>query len=209
INKDNRDPKVVWHEPTGKWVMVLYVEEDSGQYSMHFLTSADLKNWRPASVFTGGIGNDRYLFECPEFFELPVEGSDGETKWVLTGANSQYAIGSFDGQTFTPEIERLNGQRGRDFYASQTYNDEPKGRRIEIGWWRTHTDGNGSCFNQSMSIPMELKLVQTSKGPRLSRTPIAELTRLRNKQVNFHAVSLKNGQTFHAEGTDAEALEIR
>jgi len=208
IQDGNRDPKVIWYEPGKHWVMVLYVTEPNDQHTMHFFTSTNMKDWKEASVIKGGIGNDHYLFECPEFFELPIEGTQ-ERKWILTGANSQYAIGSFDGQTFTPEIERLNGQRGRDFYASQTYNDEPKGRRIEIGWWRTHTDGNGSCFNQSMSIPMELKLVQTSKGPRLSRTPIAELTRLRNKQVNFHAVSLKNGQTFHAEGTDAEALEIR
>jgi len=208
IQQDNRDPKVIWYAPAKHWVMVVYVPEANEQHTMHFLTSTNLKDWKEASVLKGGIGNDRYLFECPEFFELPIEGTQ-EKKWVLTGANSQYAIGSFDGQTFAPEIERLNGQRGRDFYAAQTYNDEPKGRRVEIGWWRTHTDGNGSKFNQSMSIPMELKLVQTSKGPRLSRTPIEELSSLREKHQRFNAVSLKNGQAFTVDGADTEALEIR
>ncbi|GAA4807143.1 hypothetical protein GCM10023231_40410 [Olivibacter ginsenosidimutans] len=208
IKRDNRDPKVIWYAPGKHWVMVVWVPEANDQHSMHFLTSTNLKDWKEASVLKGGIGNDRYLFECPEFFELPVEGTQ-EKKWILTGANSQYAIGSFDGQTFVPEIERLNGQRGRDFYASQTYNNEPNGRRIEIGWWRTHTDGNGSKFNQSMSIPLELKLVQTPKGPRLSRTPIKELNNLRENHQNVSAVNLKNGQLFTAKGADAEALEIR
>lgn len=209
INKDNRDPKVVWHEPTGKWVMVLYVEEDSGHYSMHFLTSADLKNWRPASVFTGGIGNDRYLFECPEFFELPVEGSDGETKWVLTGANSQYAIGSFDGETFTPEAERLNGQRGREFYAAQTFSNEPKGRRIEIGWRRTHTDQEGMPFNQSMSIPMELKLVRLEEGLRLTRTPVVELESLRRSARRLESTRLSPGSANPLAEVELELVEIR
>ena len=35
INKDNRDPKVIWYEPTKKWVMVMWVERgDNEQHSM-------------------------------------------------------------------------------------------------------------------------------------------------------------------------------
>jgi sucrose-6-phosphate hydrolase SacC (GH32 family) len=149
INKDNRDPKVVWHEPTKKWIMVMWVERGNNeQHSMQILTSPDLKNWTKASVVMGGIGNDRYLFECPEFYELPVEGNAGVRKWILTGANTQYAIGSFDGTSFTPEQERLQQQHGRDFYApQQTFSNQPDGRRIEIGWWRTNTDKDDMTFN--------------------------------------------------------------
>ena len=44
INKDNRDPKVIWYEPTKKWVMVVWVERGNNeQHSMQFLTSSDLK----------------------------------------------------------------------------------------------------------------------------------------------------------------------
>ncbi len=210
INKDNRDPKVIWHEPTQKWVMVMWVERgDNEQHSMQFLTSPDLKNWTKASVVMGGIGNDRYLFECPEFYDLPVEGTNGVKKWVLTGANSQYAIGTFDGITFKPEEERLNGQLGRDFYASQTFSNEPNGRRIEIGWWRTHTDKDNMTFNQSMSIPVEQKLVQTPEGIRLTRMPVKEMESLRTKTYNLGKLTLKDNAANNLNNVNVELAEIR
>jgi len=208
INKDNRDPKVIWHAPTQKWVMVLWVERDKGQHTIQFLTSPDLLHWTPTSIVKGGIGDDRYLFECPEFFELPVEGSS-EKKWVLTAANSQYAVGTFDGTTFTPEAERLQGQHGRDYYAAQTISDEPKGRRIEIGWWRTHTNKADNSFNQSQSIPMELKLVRTPRGIRLSRTPVKELETLRAASYPVGARRLKEGDANPLAGIQAGLVEIR
>ena len=210
INKDNRDPKVIWYEPTKKWVMVMWVERgDNEQHSMQFLTSPDLINWKKASVLYGGIGNDRYLFECPEFYELPVEGMNGIKKWVITGANTQYTIGSFDGTTFKPEAERLQEQHGRDFYAPQTFSNEPNGRRIEIGWWRTRTDSGDMTFNQSMSIPMEHKLVQTQEGIRLTRMPIKELEGLRIKTYNKGKITLKENSTNPLKDINIELAELR
>jgi fructan beta-fructosidase len=209
ITDGNRDPKVIWHEPSQRWVMVLYVEEQGGLHTMHFFTSVDLKAWEPASVYTGGRGNDRYMFECPEFFELEVEGGNGQKKWVLTGANSAYAIGTFDGKKFTPEIERLNGNFGRDFYAAQTFSNEPKGRRIEMGWWRTHTKDKGMIFNQSMSIPMEIKLVQTNDGPRMTRTPVRELQKLRGRSHKISGTKIKQGDGNPLHGVQADLAEIR
>lgn len=209
INKDNRDPKVIWHAPTKKWVMVLWVERgDNEQHSMQFLTSPDLKNWTKASVVYGGIGNDRYLFECPEFYELPVQGTNLK-KWVLTGANTQYAIGSFDGTTFTPEAGKLQEQYGRDFYAPQTFSNVPDGRRIEIGWWRTNTAKEGMSFNQSMSIPMEHKLVQTADGTRLTRMPVKELENLRIKNYNLGNVTVKENGKNPLKDISAELAELR
>ena len=209
VNKDNRDPKVIWHEPTKKWVMVFYVERgDNMQHSMQFATSPDLINWTNTTTISGGIKDDRYLFECPEFYELPVEGTN-EKKWVLTGANSEYAIGTFDGISFTPEEERLQGQYGRDFYAAQTFSNEPKGRRIEIGWWRTHTDKGDMTFNQSMSIPMEHKLIKTSNGIRLTRTPVKELESLRGRMYKKGNVSISPKGTDILKDVNAELLEAR
>lgn len=210
INKDNRDPKVIWHAPTKKWVMVLWVERgDNEQHSMQFLTSPDLKNWTKTGSVMGGIGNDRYLFECPEFYELPVDGLTGVKKWVLTGANTQYAIGSFDGTTFTPEQERLQQQHGRDFYAPQTFSNQPDGRRIEIGWWRTQTDKDDMIFNQSMSIPLEHKLVQTPEGIRLTRMPVKELETLRSKTYKLGNYSLKENGGNPLKNISIELAELR
>jgi sucrose-6-phosphate hydrolase SacC (GH32 family) len=46
--KDFRDPKVFWHAPTGKWVMVV-VKAD--QKIVRFYGSPDLKRWTPLSTF--------------------------------------------------------------------------------------------------------------------------------------------------------------
>lgn len=209
INKDNRDPKVIWYEPTKKWVMVLWVERgDNEQHSIQFLTSPDLIHWTKTSTAMGGIGNDRYLFECPEFYELPVQGQPGVKKWILTGANTMYAIGSFDGTKFTPEQERLQEQYGRDFYAPQTFSNVPDGRRIEMGWWRTNTAKSGMNFNHSMSVPMEHKLVQTTDGPRLTRTPIKELEVLRKKAFRFGKQTLKEGGSNPLKNISVELAEI-
>src|SRR5205823_4034969 len=121
----NRDPKVLWHAPTRRWVMVLYVglpdpagrKDDNGKpvpkHTIHFLTSPDLKAWTVRSQVEG-------FYECPDFFELPVVGDASVKKWVLSAANSHYMVGDFDGERFTPEAPIVTGQRGNAFYAPQT-----------------------------------------------------------------------------------------
>ena len=209
INKDNRDPKVIWYEPTKKWVMVEWVERGNNeQHSVQILTSPNLRDWTATSIVMGGIGNDRYLFECPEFYELPVEGAGGQKKWVLTGANTEYAIGTFDGATFTPEIQRLQQQHGRDFYAPQTFSNEPNGRRIEIGWWRTHTGKDEMTFNRSMSLPLECKLVQTPEGIRLTRMPVKEVEGLRSKTYRLGKQTLKPGGANPLKNINIELAEL-
>ncbi|WEK35986.1 MAG: GH32 C-terminal domain-containing protein [Candidatus Pseudobacter hemicellulosilyticus] len=209
IHRDNRDPKVFWYGPGKHWVMLFWVELDGGQHTQHFFTSDNLKDWTPASILKGGIGNDRYLFECPDLFELPVDGNPANKKWVISAATSMYAIGSFDGKTFTPEAERLLGQVGRDYYAAQSFNNEPNGRRIEIGWWRTHTDKGDMTFNQSMTIPQELALITTPEGIRMTRTPVKELEALRSKQLLSGTKTLTDKSENPLQGLPTELLELR
>jgi sucrose-6-phosphate hydrolase SacC (GH32 family) len=177
IASGNRDPQVFWHEPTKRWVAVLYAEINHIN-TVQFLSSPNLKDWTVMSHTDG-------FAECPNFFELPVDGDVSNKKWVLTGASSEYMVGRFDGTHFTPETEKLPGHRGKGFYAAQTFSDIPSrdGRRIQIGWMQAPTPG--MPFNQSMSIPFELKLTQTPEGPRLARVPVKELKSLRRHTRNF------------------------
>ena len=206
ITGGNRDPKVFRHEPTGKWGMVLYVSV-KGTETTHIFTSPNLRDWTLASVVEGGRGGDRFLFECPDFFELAVDGDPARKKWVLTAANGEYAIGAFDGKTFTPEKTRLPGPRGRGVYAAQTFSDVPDGRRIQIGWFQTET--RGMPFNQSMTIPVELKLVTTPDGPRLTRTPVKELEAQRKTTHDFGASTRKAGGEGLSAKLTSELLELR
>lgn len=201
ITGGNRDPKVMWHEPTKKWVMVLYVELDK-VHTIHFFTSPNLKDW----TFTSKSDD---FFECPDFFGLAVDGDAGKRKWVLLGANSEYQLGAFDGLKFTPETAKLPGHRGKGFYAPQTFSDIPSadGRRLQIGWFQTET--KGMPFNQSMTIPLEMRLVTTPAGPRISYTPVREMDTLRVRTHPFPAMELKPGDANPLASVKAELLEVR
>jgi fructan beta-fructosidase len=201
IAPGNRDPKVFWHEPSKKWVMVLYVET-SGVHTIHFLSSSNLKDWTVMSRIEG-------FFECPDFFELPEDGDTSKKKWVLTAASSEYMIGSFDGTTFRPETSKLPGHRGSGFYAAQTISDIPAkdGRRIQIGWLQTTTPG--MPFNQSMTIPLELKLIGTAEGPRLFWNPVIELESLRIRSWILAPATLKPESATLLADVKAELVELR
>ncbi len=207
ITDGNRDPKVIWHEPTKRWVMVLYVELPGKKHTVHFFTSPNLREWKLASVFEGGTGNDHFLFECPDFFELPVDGDSVSKKWVLFGANDQHAIGTFDGTTFSAEATKLSGQRGRTFYAAQTFSDEPQGRHIQIGWLRA--DSRDMPFNQCMSIPRELRLISTPDGPRLTSSPVKELEALRAKSHRRGSMNLQPESANPLADVKTELVELR
>ncbi len=208
ITGGNRDPKVTWHEPSKRWVMVLYVELPEGQHSVHFFTSSNLREWKLASITKGGRGKDHFLFECPDFFELPVDNDPANKKWVLTAANREYAVGTFDGTTFTPEVAHLPGHFGKGFYAAQTFSDLPASdtRRLQIGWFQTET--KGMPFNQSMTIPLELQLVSTPQGLRLTTHPVKELKTLRAKSFQAGPLTLKAGEANPLQMARGELLEI-
>jgi len=189
---------VFWHEPTKRWVMTLYVEVDK-KHTIHFLTSPDLKEWTVRSKIDG-------FFECPDFFELPIDGDPARRKWVLTAASSEYMVGSFDGEKFTPETPKLPGHRGKGFYAAQTFSDVPAkdGRRIQIGWLQAPSPG--MAFNQAMSVPMELRLRMTPDGPRLAWAPVKEMSALRGKERKSGRISLTNSDA--TIGDSAELVDL-
>ena len=125
------------------------------QHSIY--TSPDLKNWTYQSGVPG-------FFECPELFELPVEGEPGISKWVMYDANGRYIVGDFNGKEFKIEQDFTRYEHGGGyFYASQTYNNNPDGRRIQVGWGRNITNP-GMPFNQAELFPSELKLKKTLNG---------------------------------------------
>jgi len=159
----DRDPKVFWYEPDKTWVMVLYDDNFNAIYN-----SGDLKSWEYKSKTKG-------FYECPELFELAVDGNERNKKWVMYGGSGTYMIGSFDGQEFTPEFGKYFYTWG-SLYAAQTYNNIPDGRRIQIGWGRIEQPG--MPFNQMMLFPCELTLRTTPEGIRMFCEPVREIEEL-------------------------------
>jgi fructan beta-fructosidase len=167
-----RDPKVFWYAPGHHWVMVLY-----GDSQYHIFTSTNLLSWKDEQK---PIPNS---FECPDLFELPVDGDRNHTKWVLIQGNGQYSIGRFDGSEFKEETGRFACDIGPNFYATQTWanTETGDGRRIQAAWMRS-SHFPDMPFNQQVSFPCELTLRTTPSGPRLFREPIREIASLHNGQ---------------------------
>ena len=202
VRHEGRDPRLLWHAPTSRWIMALYDEAD-GKQAITFHSSPDLKAWTYESRIDG-------FFECPDLFELPVRGAEpARSLWVLSAADGRYRLGRFDGHEFTPETDKLTLWHG-DFYAAQTFSDAPDGRRIQIGWGRDITFP-GMPFNQQMAVPCELTLRATPDGPRLFAEPVAELARIRAESEKWQGIGFGPGgqspdeglpRIEHADGVD-------
>ncbi len=164
-SRDTRDPRVFWYKPGKHWVMALNERDGHSIY-----TSANLKEWKYESHTSG-------FWECPDLFELAVDGDQNNKKWVMYGASNTYMIGSFDGKTFKPESGKHYFSSG-SIYAAQTYNNIPEsdGRRIQIGWGRVPQQG--MAFNNMMLLPTELTLKKTKDGIRLYSLPVKEVSQL-------------------------------
>ena len=197
INGGNRDPKVIWHTPTGQWVMALYLDDRE----MGFFTSKDLKSWEFQSKI-------KCFHECPELFALPVDGDRNNEKWILYGGSGEYLIGNFDGTHFVSEEGPIPFHHGNCFYASQTFSDIPKtdGRRIQIAWGRVKmTD---MPFNQMMLFPVTLTLRTTEEGPRMFAQPVREIEKLQKNILQWKNKTLKPGDNL-LSGLSGELIHIR
>jgi fructan beta-fructosidase len=108
-DREFRDPKVFWYEPERKWVMVL---AKAVQRKVAIYESKDLKSWRHLSDF-GPANAVAGIWECPDLFQLPVDGDRRNKKWVMVvslnpgsiagGSGTQYFVGDFDGTRFTAD----------------------------------------------------------------------------------------------------------
>ena len=197
IKKNFRDPKVIWHESTGKWIMVISADREC-----HFYTSNNLIDWTFSSSFSGGCADG--IWEVPDIFQLPNQ--DGDLKWVLIisiskgspagGSGVQYFIGDFDGITFHWD-ENLGTKWldfGPDNYAGSTWFNEPDDDRLYIGWMSNWTYANNvptDPWRGSMTLPRKLQLFDNGSGLELGGFPkvwpIENIPKLSTQELNFLA----------------------
>ena len=227
VKEDFRDPKVIWHEPTSRWIMVI-----SAHRECHFYTSENLIEWTFASAFSGGctVG----VWEVPDLF--PLLDSEGNLHWVLlmsvndgapaSGSGVEYFIGDFDGFHF--HWDAGQGTRWLDFgpdnYAGTTWADEPDGDKLYIGWmsnWpyanKVPTDPWRGC----MTLPRKLELFDNGKGlevggfPKVWPETSSEV--LETVELSFnakdgarqsHTLRINGASTGHVLSLDFEAATL-
>ncbi|MCY9013971.1 GH32 C-terminal domain-containing protein [Bacillus inaquosorum] len=219
--KDFRDPKVFWYEKENKWVMLLAAGDRILIY-----TSKNLKQWTYASEFGQGQGSHGGVWECPDLFELPVDGNPNQKKWVMQvsvgngavsgGSGMQYFVGDFDGTHFkneNPSDKVLWTDYGKDFYAAVSWSDIPSsdGRRLWLGWmsnWQYANDVPTSPWRSAASIPRELKLKTLTGGVRVVQTPVKELQTIRGTSKKWKNQTISPASQNVLAGLSGDAYEL-
>jgi len=197
--KDFRDPNVKWNDQLQKWLMVVALPAEN---KVQFYTSGNLKNWDLLSEF-GNAGLKDGIWECPSFFQLPIEGRPGKKKWVLMtsfgssrGSMMQYFVGDFDGKNFTndnPADSAFLVDDGDCFYAAIPWNNLPGNKTTFIGWMVPPAQETFPWKGQ-MSVPRDLSLKETKEGIRLYGQPAAVIENDLSKMAGNHFFQLKNIQ---------------
>jgi fructan beta-fructosidase len=209
--KDFRDTKVFWYEKTKNWVVILAVADH-----VRFYNSKDLKTWTLTGTFGKTEGAHGGVWECPDLFQIKVEGTQLK-KWVLLqslgngapngGSGTQYFVGYFNGKTFENENKPetvLWLDYGRDNYAGVTWSNAPLGRRIFLGWmsnWQYAQEVPTSPWRSAMTLPRELTLKKEGKETRLFQSVVKEISSIfdEKNQDNLKSITSSSALTFSGE----------
>ncbi|MCS3199460.1 DUF4980 domain-containing protein [Candidatus Bacteroides intestinigallinarum] len=217
--RDFRDPKVFWHKETQRWIMLLAVGQE-----MQIFSSSNLKDWSFESSFGEGQGAHGGVWECPDLFELPVDGTN-EKKWVLLcnlnpggpfgGSATQYFVGTFNGKEFVNESPSKTKWMdwGKDHYATVTWSDAPDNRRIAIAWmsnWQYANDVPTSQYRSPNSVPRDLSLFTVDGETYLQSAPSPELLKLRDisKKRSFKVNGTRTIKDMIAGNEGAYEIEL-
>ena len=204
-----RDPKVFWHAPTRRWVMLVVA---ALRQEVWIYTSNNLRAWTQVSTFGPAGSAAGNIWEVPDLVELPITAADGSTqgkRWVLVvsvnrgtlwgGSGVQYFIGDFDGSRFVADPHQnpqpaaglsianitLWADHGRDFYAPLSFANLPDSRVLWLGWM-SNWDYAGALPTQpwrgQQSLPRALDLATTPQGLRLRQTVVEEVRHLAELQ---------------------------
>jgi sucrose-6-phosphate hydrolase SacC (GH32 family) len=221
-----RDPKVIYHAPSSRWVMIL---AHGGQNKLTFWTSTNAIDWTWRSDFTASnipnLPSGINGWEVPDFFELPIQGTT-QKKWVLimtpatgspAGGNGVFALtGSFDGTVFTADpVDTATGafwlDYGRDFDGALMWENVPtQDGRVILASVMNSYGGNPptNTWKGMVSFPRTLELQQSNGKLRFVQQPVEEINGHAWPLASITNQALAPGQTLlsniHARTLDIE-----
>ena len=216
--KDFRDPKVFWYEKGKCWYMIVSADKET-----RFYKSKNLKKWTYVSAFGKGLGQQPCQYECPDFFQLPVNGDKKKMKWVMTmninpgcwfgGSATEYFVGDFDGKNFTcPDAHDVKWlDWGKDHYATVTFSNTGD-RVLGITWMSNWQYANLTPFKQNRGangLPRELKLYEKNGKYYVSENVAPEVYALRKDTKNLADASVADAKDLKGVAVNMEgAFEI-
>ncbi|KAK2353119.1 beta-fructofuranosidase, cell wall isozyme [Trifolium repens] len=224
-----RDPTTGWLGKDGHWRILVGNKKNTRGIAILY-KSKDFINWiKSKHPLHSAKGTG--MWECPDFFPVLKIGKFGvDTSLNNDGVrhvlkvslddkkHDYYLIGSYneDKDKFTPDqgFEEVSSEHilrydyGK-YYASKTFFDDGKNRRILLGW-----------ANESSSVPDDIKKgwsgIHTipraiwlhKSGKQLVQWPVVEVEKLRVNHVNWPTKFLKGGELLQINGVTAAQADV-
>ncbi|GJX27100.1 glycoside hydrolase, family 32 [Tanacetum coccineum] len=222
-----RDPSTAWFN-NGQWKMLIG--------SRHFrrgiaylYKSRDFVKWTRAKQ-PFHEKSDTGMWECPDFYPVSSKGSrfgldtstlGEDTKFVFKVSldetrNEYYTVGEYDvvNDRYYPDNTFIDGWAGLrydygNFYASKTFFDPVKKRRILWGWANESSTREEDVAKGWSGIQLIPRMVWLDpSGKQLLQWPIQELEKLRGKKKILRNVKLNKGDTMEIKGIAAAQADV-
>ena len=203
--RDFRDPKVFWYEKGKCWYMIVSADKET-----RFYKSKNLKKWEYVSAFGNGMGQQPCQYECPDFFQLPVNGDPNNMKWVMImninpgclfgGSATEYFVGDFDGKNFTcaDAHEAKWMDYGKDHYATVTFSNTGN-RVLAMTWMSNWQYADLTPFKQNRGangLPRELKLFELDNKYYIQEGVAPEVKALRKETKELGNLTIEKEKDF-------------
>ncbi|KAG0560441.1 hypothetical protein KC19_10G180200 [Ceratodon purpureus] len=226
--EDFRDPSTAWQVEDGSWRITIGTQVETDGMALVY-KSRDLLHWELEKNVLYTIPGSG-MWECLDFYPVAPTGRRGldtstrgpSVNHVLkvSSYNDQhdyYAVGSYNEvtQAFTPVNQELGVLYGLQydygkFYASKSFYDPVKKRRILWGWSNesdTEAQDIAKGWASLQAIPRTVWL-DSELGDNLIQAPIEELKSLRGVKVSKAEVELEAGSILRIEGSYGGQLDI-
>ncbi|XP_052183947.1 beta-fructofuranosidase, insoluble isoenzyme CWINV1-like isoform X2 [Diospyros lotus] len=222
-----RDPTTAWLGPDGKWRVIIGSEIGSSGMAVLYW-SKDFIQWTKAQHSLHSA-EDTGMWECPDFYPVSGTGADGlDTSTIGPGVkhvlkvslfdtkHDHYIVGTYDivKDVFIPDkgSEEYKSWLRYDYgkyYASKTFFDGAKNRRVLWAWINESTDATIDVkkgWSGIQGIPRQIWLDRS--GKQLVQWPVEEIEKLRMNQVDLPGRLLKGGSMVEVSGVTAAQADV-
>ncbi|KAG8656463.1 hypothetical protein MANES_04G140500v8 [Manihot esculenta] len=222
-----RDPTTAWLCADGRWKVVIGSKINRKGVA-YLYTSEDFVHWIEAQNLFHSA-EDTGMWECVDFFPVSVNSSVGvdlqmlrsNIKYVFKASlddtkHDYYTVGEYDHvkNVYTPDEGSVDGDSGLrydygKFYASKTFFDSARNRRILWGWVNESSSVTADIkkgWSGIQAIPRTIWLDKS--GKQLVQWPIQEIEKLRTNAVRLPGKILKKGSVLEVPGVTAAQADV-
>lgn len=223
-----RDPTTAWKGSDGHWKMLVGSRRKHRGIA-YLYRSKDFMKWTKAKhpIHTK---SDTGMWECPDFYPVSLKGLHG-LDTSITGTNIKhvlkvsldetryeyYTVGTYDDvkDRYIPDNTSVDGWAGLrydygNFYASKTFFDPSKNRRILWGWANESDTPHADTKKGWAGIQLIPRVVWLDpSGKQLRQWPIEELESLRGTKVQLGGQQqLNKGDRVEVKGITAAQADV-